>query len=374
MIFPLVVALVFTLATLPIVLLLSVVAWLCKRPQRRFWRRALWLHTALFLLHLFVTFPAALGYIGSRTIGTRHDERAYAGPRLAADGRLLLQDRASLRREEQGGPQVSAEIVAGAAARAHHFASSDGVTLRMFRLEARQEPPRAVAVLVHGLFRCAVEVEPVADMLREMGCECWLLDLRNHGGSTRVPFTGGLHESDDVVAAVEYVRSQQGRRDAPVLLYGVSLGSVATALALPRLDGVAGVALDSPIEDLHAAAHRMLTFQRPGDRRSWFYLYEPWRSLVVAALGTWSSFRLEDVAAGEVLATLPHDLPMLLIGGGTDDRAPPDTVERMYGRLPMPEALRELWIDPSGGHGDLARLEPAKYAACLERLLARLRE
>jgi len=373
-IFPLVVALVFTLATVPILLLLSIVAWLLKRPQRRLWRRGLWLHVALFLVHLFVTFPVALGYIGSRVVGTRRDERTYAGPRLGPDGGLLRQTRASLRREEKDGPGVPAAVVDAAAARAHSFASSDGVTLRMFRLEARQEPPRATAVLVHGLFRCALEVEPAAEMLRSMGCECWLLDLRNHGGSSRVPFTGGLRESDDVVAAVEYVRSQPGRRESPILLYGVSLGSIATALALPRIDGVAGVALDSPIEDLHAAAHRMLTFQRPGDGRSWFYLYEPWRSLVIAALGTWSGFRLENVAAGEVLATLPHDLPMLLIGGGADDRAPPESVRRIFDRLPMPQSLTELWIDPEGGHGNLVQLEPAKYAACLERLLARLRE
>ncbi|MCA8974271.1 MAG: alpha/beta fold hydrolase [Planctomycetes bacterium] len=373
MIFPSVAALAFTLATVPVVLLWSIVTWLRRRRQRPLWRRALWLHAGLFVLHLFVTFPLALGYVGSRVVGTRGPDRPYAGPRLDAAGDLIVQSTATLRREAENGCDVAPSILARAAERAHYVPSSDGVTLRVFRLEARVEPPRAVAVLVHGLFRCAVEVEPVAAMLRDRGCECWLLDLRNHGGSTRAPFTGGLRECDDVVAAVRHVREQPGRASTPLFLYGVSLGSIAVALALPRIDGIAGVVLDSPIDDLHAAAHRMLSFHRPDDRRSWFRQSEPWRSLVIASLGAWSGFRVEEVAPAEVLATLPHDLPMLVIGGGTDDRAPPESVERLFARLPMPASKRELWIEPDGGHGDLSRQRPDQYAACLERLLARLR-
>lgn len=372
MIFPLGAALFLTLLTLPVVLVLAAVRWLRRRPQRALWRRALWVHVGLFVVHLFVTFPTVLGYVGSRLVGTRPPDRPYEGPRLSA-GELLVQTTDTLIDEAENGADVPEPVRAAARARAHRLPSTDGVSLRMFRIEARQEPPRAVAVLVHGLFRGAVEVEPVAEMLRDLGCECWLLELRNHGGSSRAPFTGGLGESDDVVAAVEYVRSRPGRRDARIVLYGVSLGSVATALALPRIDGVAGVVFDSPIDDLHAAAHRMLSFRRPGDGRSWFAMYEPWRSLIIAALGAWSGFRVADVAPGEVLATLPHDLPMLLIGGENDNRAPPDSVRRLFDRLPMPPALRELWIDPAGGHGDLAELEPQEYARHLARLLDRLR-
>ena len=168
-------------------------------------------------------------------------------------------------------------------------------------------------------------------------------------------------------------RRQPGRAQLPVLLYGVSLGTIATTLALPHIDGVAGVALDSPIDDLLAAAHRMLSFRREGDRRSWFALYEPWRSLVIAALGWWSGFRVAEVSPGEVLATLPHDLPVLLIGGAHDDRAPPATVRRLFERLPEPPERRLLWLDDDGGHGDLAELKPAEYREHLRWLLEHLR-
>src|SRR5204862_5174101 len=130
----------------------------------------------------------------------------YAGPRVDRDGTLLVQSWDSLTAEAGGAPpKATADVLAAAKARERRIASTDGVSLRAFRIESRQEPPVAVAVLVHGLFRSAMEPEPVAAMLREQGCECWLLELRNFGGSGRAPFTGGLHESDDVVAAVQFV-------------------------------------------------------------------------------------------------------------------------------------------------------------------------
>jgi len=372
-IFPLGAAFALTLAGFVLLAPLGLVQRLRQRPQGPFWRALLWLCAGLFLLHLFVTFPAFLGYWGSRRLHTRPEERDYAGPRLGAGGRLSMQDWDSLAREAAAGrPEVSTDVAA-AAARERRIPSSGGVTLRAFRLEAKQQPPVAVAVLVHGLFRSALELEPVAGLLHELGCECWLVELRNHGGSSRAPFTGGLGESDDVVAAVAHVRAQPGRQQVPLVLFGVSLGTVAVSLALPRIDGVAGTVLDAPIEDLTAAAHAVLAFERAGDGRSWLGLWDPWRSLVLVALEQWSGFRCRDVSPGEVLANLPHDLPVLLVGGGADDRAPPQSLERLFARLPMPAAKKGLWLVPRSGHGRAAADDPAGYAERLRWLLDRLR-
>ncbi|MFK7739579.1 MAG: alpha/beta hydrolase [Planctomycetota bacterium] len=380
MIFPLFAALAFSLPTLAIVLVVGLVRWLLKKPQRRYWAICGWVHLGLFAIHLFVTFPAALGLLGSRGLGTRGDERSYEGPRIAADGALLVQSKQTLRRERDGQDSIDEAVLAAARDRAHDVAGADGVTLRIYRVPARAEAieadgPRAVAVLVHGLFRSSLELETVAGMLRERGCECWLMDQRNHGHSTRSPFTGGLRESQDVVAVVDYVRAQPGRADRPLLLYGVSLGTIAVSLALPHIEGVGGVVLDAPIDDLTAAAHRMMTFERQGDRRSWFYLYEPWRSLTLTALGAWSGFATTDVSPIEVLATVRHDLPMLVISEGLDDRAPPDTVRALFERLPQHDGIaKELWHVPDVGHGKAFLEQPRAYDEALGRLLERVLE
>lgn len=374
MTFPLLAALALTAPTLLVALLVGAVRWLLRRPQRRYWRAVLWFHLGLFPLNLFVTFPAALGYVGSQVIGTRGDERSYAGPRVLPGEGLQVQTTSTLRAErEAGGADLDAAALASVDARRHTVTTPDGVALRAYCVESVDPEPAFVAVLVHGLFRSSMELEPVAKMLRRRGGECWLVDQRNHGHSSRAPFTGGLRESEDLVSVVEYVRSQPGRAGRPLVLFGVSLGTIAVTLALPHIDGVAGVVLDAPIEDLTAAAHRMMTFQRPGDRRSTLYMYEPWRSLIVAAIGAWSGFSMSDVRPIEVVPSMPHDLPVLVISEELDDRAPPDTVAELYRRMPQHDGTKELWSVPGVGHGKAFRDAPARYDEALGRLLSRLR-
>ena len=371
---PLLAALVFTLPTLALAVLVGLVLWLLGRPQRRYWRTATWLNLALFPLHLFVTFPAAMGYVGSRWIPTRGDEQLYQGPRVLASGELQVQTTATLRAERAaGGPLVPDEVVADVAARGHRVQTRDGVEIRVFCVEPLEPEPEFLAVLVHGMFRSSMEVEAVAKMLRQRGGECWLMDQCNHGGSSRAPFTGGLRESDDVVGVVDYVRSQPGRAATPLLMFGVSLGTIAVTLALPRIDGVAGVVLDAPIDDLTAAAHRMMTFHRPGDKRSMMSMYEPWRSLIVTAIGAWSGFSMSEVSPIEVVATMPHDLPVLVIAEERDDRAPPQTVKNLYARMPQHEGTKELWQVPGVGHGKAFLAVPEAYDEALGRLVRRLR-
>ncbi|MGE3172569.1 MAG: alpha/beta hydrolase [Planctomycetota bacterium] len=376
MIFPLAAAGVFLLATLVPAALVAVVLWLLGRPQRRYWRFVGWAHLALLLVHLFVTFPLLLGWFGSRGLGTRHDERSYTGPRIAADGEWLLQDRDSLRAERDAaaaGAAPASESRPFARVQPVRIPGSDGVSLNSWFVPAERQPPRAVVVLVHGLFRSALELERPAAMFRRLGCDVWLLEQRNHGGSDRAPATFGLHESDDLVAAARFVRARSGGGGAPppMVVFGVSLGTVAAALALPRLDGVAGAVLDAPVDDLVATADRMLSLERSGDRRRFFAVYQPWRSLVLAALELWSGFRMRDVRPTAALQGLPQTLPVLLIGGAHDDKVPVEAVRALYDSLPMPAGTKDVWIVDDAHHGDAWLRHPDRYEARLDAFLRR---
>lgn len=367
---PVIAALALTVATLLLALAGGWLRWLLGKPTRRYFAAAAWLHVALFALHLFVTFPALLGWLVSRHLPTRPDESSYVGPRFDDNGELVQQSRQSLRRERAGEVEVPAAVLTAARATRHEVpASIDGEgryepPLCLYRMPPRRESPRAVVLLVHGLFRSSVELEPVARMFRDRGCACWLLDQRNHGNSGRAPFTAGLRESDDVVRAVAYLRRQPGVAERPLVLFGVSLGTIAVSLALPRIDGVAGVVFDAPIDDVLAAAERVM--QRRG-------FYQPWRSLLLTALGIWSDFDPAAVVPLEAVAGLPHDLPVLVVSEGLDDRATPATVRSFYERLPMHEGTKELWRVPGVRHGHAFVDRPVEYDRALGRLLDRLR-
>ncbi|GAB4144751.1 MAG: hypothetical protein Fur0037_12540 [Planctomycetota bacterium] len=223
---------------------------------------------------------------------------------------------------------------------------------------------------MHGLFRSAMELEPPASMFHGLGCEVWLAELRNHGGSGRAPFTGGLRESEDVLAVVRAARDSAP--GAPLVLFGVSFGAAAASLAAPRAEGLSALVLDAPMADFRAAAGRMLSFGREGDGRSLFRVVDPWKATALWALERWSSFDAAAVRPIDSLRALPAGLPALVIAGGKDDRMPVDVVRRVYEALPMPEGTKEFWLEPSAGHGKVWTAAPLAYERRLAALLDRL--
>ena len=91
------------LATLLLATVIRLVLhWRGASPQR-YWRRTLLIHLVLLPIHLFATMPAILGWFGSRMVQTRGDERAYAGPRIDANGDWIPQSRESLEAEAASG-------------------------------------------------------------------------------------------------------------------------------------------------------------------------------------------------------------------------------------------------------------------------------
>ena len=360
-------AAVLTLATLTLAALWRLGLLVLRRPAPGFWRRTFKWHAGLFALHLFVTVPLVLAVLITRNVGTRGDERRYSGPRLSDDGSWLLQTRESLAAERAGKTVVAAPVEARAQARAVALVARDGVKLRAFLVPPVARPaaegPRFVAVLVHGLFRGALEIETPGTMLRDLGGEVLLLEQRNHGGSGRALPTFGRDESLDVLAAVDFLQARPEARGRPLVLYAVSLGTAAAAIAAPQVPALAGLVLDAPMDDLAATARRQLaagTF--------WESIREPWATTILLF------FRLRGVPVNQVkpreaLARLPPRLPVLFIGAGHDDRMPPETVRALFASLPTAPDRKELWIEPEATHGKVWGKAPEEYRRRLARFL-----
>ena len=375
-------ALALTLATFLLACIKR--GWLAyrKRPAPRFWRKTLLWHAGLLVLHSFVTVPVGLGVLGAHWVGTRRDEQGWKGPRIGGDGEWRIQSRDSLEQErlERLGtrePGTSPDRLAeldeldhAAERRALHFPSRDGVKLRAFLVPARaprENDPRFAAVLVHGLYRSGLEIETVGSMLRDLGGEVLLLELRGHGGSERAKFTFGRDEALDVLAAVDVLRARPEAAGRPLFLFGVSLGTAAVALAAPQVPDVAGLILDAPIDDLEATAKRLLSGS--GGRRRAQGIPQPFR-----AIALWSAERLggvpfDEVRPPEALARLSPRLPILLVAAGHDVRSPPEAVQRLYDELPTDPDRKELWLVPESEHGKVWVVAPDSYREHLARFL-----
>jgi alpha-beta hydrolase superfamily lysophospholipase len=348
-------------------LVLTFVLALLWRPLR--WRRLLWTNLILLPFHALLFLPLVLGWFGSRSIGTRQDERAYGGPRFDQDGKWLFQSRASLRGAGSRpalGVEPPVEVL--------RLPSSDGVVLRAFFVPAARKPLGVAAVLVHGLFRGALELEQVGSMLRDLGVDLVMLEMRNHGGSGRAPATYGLREADDVRAAAAFVRQDPRTRNHKLVVFGVSLGSVAVMLAVPEVQGLAGVMLDAPVTDLTATAHRMLSARRDKEPRR-PGIPEPIRSIALRSIELWSGFSFAEIQPAVALRRLPPEVPLLLVAEGDDDRIPPEEVAALLAALPGRDPARDLWTVPDAGHGTAWESHPQEYRqrvqGFIERVLAR---
>jgi dienelactone hydrolase len=338
---PLIPAAVLTAATLLLATLWRLALLALRRPAAGFWGRTLRWHLGLLVVHLFVTVPVALGIALPHLAGTRPDESGYGGPRLAADGTWQLQSRESLQ-AETGEP---GEGDAGAACEESPFAVSfvaeDGVRLRGFLVPPAEaaHAPRFVAVLVHGLFRGALELETPASMLRDLGGEVLLVELRSHGGSQRARLTLGRDEALDVEAAVAFLRGRPGAEARPLVVFAVSLGTAAAALAAPRIDGLDGLVLDAPMDDAASTARRVLGAGGP-----WSSIREPWATTLLLSAR---------------------------FGAGRDRRMPPENVRALYEALPTPPERKRLWVEPGASHGKVWVSAPGEYRRHLAWLVER---
>jgi len=126
------------------------------------------------------------------------------------------------------------------------FTGGDGLALYGQRWRPPGEP-RGVVVIHHGLADHSDRYAGFAARLVHAGYAVWALDMRGHGRSAGVRVQ--IDRIDDLLGDLDrfvaLVRSREPGR--PIVLYGHSLGGLATALyAIERHPDVAGVVLAAP--------------------------------------------------------------------------------------------------------------------------------
>jgi alpha-beta hydrolase superfamily lysophospholipase len=127
------------------------------------------------------------------------------------------------------------------------FPARDGLQLYAQRWRPRTGEPRGAVVIHHGLADHSDRYAGFAERLVHAGYAVWAFDMRGHGRSAgaRVQIDRIDDLLEDLDAFVALVREREAGR--PIVLYGHSLGGLATALyAIERHPGVAGVVLAAP--------------------------------------------------------------------------------------------------------------------------------
>jgi len=211
-------------------------------------------------------------------------------------------------------------------------------------------------IFFHGLTGNKSNLSPEAAVLRQMGFNVMLVDLRGHGKSGGSTGSFGVDETAEVQKAFEWAK---GRGNKKLILYGVSLGAVVCLKAVS--DGLvqpAAIIADMPFGSLHQHLRsRAQVMGFPG---------EPYGALVCFWMGVRRGFNGfgHDVAA---YAANVH-CPVLLQWGEKDVYVKKEEILQVYESLASPD--KKLVTYPDANHQSYLGIDPIKWQKEMKQFLS----
>jgi fermentation-respiration switch protein FrsA (DUF1100 family) len=194
-------------------------------------------------------------------------------------------------------------------------------------------------------------------MLHRNGFSVLLIDLRDHGDSTREDgrFAGGTDEYRDVLGAWDWLRGEQGLPASSIGLLGISLGAATVLLAAGQEPEVAAVWEDSSYADLGAAIDAELT------REGYPTLLAPGGVLMARVI---SGDDLVSYSPLDAVAML-DGRPLFITHGTNDSRLSVAYGHRLEEAVRAEGGIVESWYVEGAEHTEAMLNDPAGYEARL---------
>jgi dipeptidyl aminopeptidase/acylaminoacyl peptidase len=218
------------------------------------------------------------------------------------------------------------------------FPTNDGLTLRGWFIPAeRVDAPAIVyAPATRNDQRSGLSLVPT---LHREGYHVLLFSYRGHALSDGRPweFTYGDVESQDLDAAVRFLRETQGIGRVGVI--GHSVGAASAIMSAARNNQIAAVAAVAPFNSVS----EVWQTSRPAWVPSFILDWTMW--VVEKGRG----FQLEEIRPLDVVGQIAPR-PLLLIHGTADQRITEDQVRRLYAAAGEPKSL---WLVEGATHSGI---------------------
>jgi len=246
------------------------------------------------------------------------------------------------------------------------FKSGDGA-IQLYGWHFNAKKTADALIIVHGFggnrFPFGEQTLDLIEAVIAADFNVLAFDFRNSGGSGSGISTFGLHEMNDVLGAIDFMRNA-GYTNIAVL--GVSTGAGAAALAGANspMEDVGALILDSPIVDTGSFIMHLLRAKRPG-------LPEfPFDIIVPALTGVYINGVVADADVGPNLdGFIPRHVQ--LIYGSNDEIVSMDEIMGLYnGYMSRAVGKISIWNVPGAGHGECYAAARDEY---IERVVTFLR-
>ena len=236
------------------------------------------------------------------------------------------------------------------------FDSQNGYALAAWKLTKVDAPPvDSVVLYVPGGGSDRREASRYVDLLLSLGHDLVVIDPVCHGLSP-CPVPGlsyGARESRDVQSVVRKLEEDYER----VFLMGSSVGAASILIALPEMQGIAGIVAENPMTSFSQLLRDADEAKDMPD----------WAVDALAALARWrGSFPAEPDALSAV-SRANGDVPILFIHSRADTVVPSSHSETLAAAYRSPS---RVWLTERGAHGAVWNADAEAYEAQLRDFLA----
>ncbi|OUM94831.1 MAG: alpha/beta hydrolase [Thermobacillus sp. ZCTH02-B1] len=202
-----------------------------------------------------------------------------------------------------------------------------------------------------------VPMYDLAEAMHVMDYNVILFDYGFASAEDRAPATGGVTESRQLVRVIEYAAEAGADR---IVVWGFSMGAGTALQAAFLTDDIAAMILDSTFIAEPDTLALNLAQLSPVDGF-------PRPALVEKFFPLWAGTRLAGIPADRIKRTA-YDMPILLIHGTDDEKAPVAIAEAIAASQRHPQSA--VWIVPGGRHELMFRTHTGEYLRRVAAFLA----
>lgn len=193
-----------------------------------------------------------------------------------------------------------------------------------------------------------VPMYDLSKLLHGLGYNVLLFDYGYASKEYKAPATGGLEESQQLLAAIDYAQSR-GAED--IVVWGFSMGAGTALQTALQTDAIDAMILDSMFipspEALFDNLNQFITLPK-----------FPSLPLIESLIPLWTGSSFGSIPADEVM-TKDFNIPIFIIHGTNDSKAPYETAEIVAAEQGNP--LSRSWIVADGQHEMLFQVHPREY-------------
>ncbi len=235
------------------------------------------------------------------------------------------------------------------------FVTADLLTIRGWFIPARRPSDRTL-LICHGIGANRSNFLPYLFVGDHLKANVLMFDFRGHGDSDGHTVAFGQHEKLDVLAAVDYLRTQRPAQARTVVGLGISMGTSALIPAAAELDPpFEALIIDSGFTSAVELTDSVLALFPTAIRPCLTATGVPLASLEAGC-------RLTEVRAIDCIDQVRA--PVLFVHARGDEMIPVAHAQRLYDRA---QPLKFLWIAETTGHGS-AITQMTSYAQAIAQL------